>query len=396
MRDFKAGGEGLCVIGKAVKVKIQFYIDPETKKPSMGSMKMRSMICAICFFVFTLIIAGAALAGSPEGKILRLKIVSIQDRSGVGIGGEAFQLLIPEDWQTTGGVLWRHDLANLVTLAMRVASPNGSEAVEFFPLTPHSWPPPFGFAQGNNYLGNILLPPVDPAVYVQQMILPQFRRQVNARIIESQALLEAAQALAASAQQRGYNVVKADKVRLEYAEGGTIMHEDIYCVLVYGQYPTGTIWSADRLYSFKAPKGELDSRAALFQALVASQQINLSWFNKYLQVVGMWQQNVMASIQSAGMLSRYISQTYDEISAMNRQAWETYQASSDRINRQFSEYVRGVETYRNPFESRPVELPSGYQDVWANTRGEYILSDSPNFNPNVGSTQNWERLTKAQ
>jgi hypothetical protein len=191
-------------------------------------------------------------------------------------------------------------------------------------------------------------------------------------------------------------MVKTDKVRLEYAEGGTIMHEDIYCVLVYGQYPTGMIWSADRLYAFKAPKGELDARAALFQAMVASQQINLSWFNKYLQVVGMWQQNVMASIQSAGMLSRYISQTYNEISAMNRQAWENYQASSDRINRQFSEYVRGVETYQNPYESRPVELPSGYQEVWANAKGEYILSDSPNFNPNVGSTQNWQRLAKAR
>lgn len=362
----------------------------------MGSMKMKLISCTTCFFVLTLIIAGAALAGSPEEKMLRLEIVSIQDRSNVGIGGEAFQILIPNGWQTTGGILWRHDLANLATLAMRVTSPNGAEAVEFFPLTPHSWPPPFGFAQGNNYLGNMLLPPVDPAVYVQQMILPQFRRQVNARIIERQVLPAVAQALAISAQQRGYSTVKTEKVRLEYAEGGTMMHEDIYCALVYGQYPTGTIWSADRLYSFKAPKGELDSRAALFQALVASQQINLSWFNKYLQVVGMWQQNVMASIQSAGMLSRYISQTYDEISAMNRQAWETYQAAADRINRQFSEYVRGVETYQNPFESRSVELPSGYQDVWANAKGEYILSASPNFNPNVGSTQNWQRLTKAQ
>jgi len=354
------------------------------------------MSYSTCFFVLTLIIASASLAGSPDDKVLRLKIVSIQDRSSVGIEGEALQMLIPTGWQTTGGILWRHDLANLATLAMRVASPNGSEAVEFFPLTPHSWPPPFGFAQGNNYLGNILLPPVDPAVYVQQMILPQFRRQINARLIERQTLPEVAQALAASAQQRGYNVVKAEKVRLEYAEGETMMHEDIYCILVYGQYSTGMIWSADRLYSFKAPKGELDARAALFQTMVASQQINLSWFNKYLQVVGMWQQNVMASIRSAGMLSRYISQTYDEISAMNRQAWENYQATSDRVNQQFSEQIRGVETYQNPFESRPVELPSGYQDAWANAKGEYILSDSPNFNPNAGSTQNWQRLPKVQ
>jgi hypothetical protein len=348
------------------------------------------------FLLSICLLIGAALANPPQDNVLRLKIVSIQDRSSVGIGGEALQMLVPTGWQISGGVVWRHDLANLATLAMRVASPNGKEAVEFFPLTPHSWPPPFGFAQGQNYLGNILLAPVDPAVYVQQMILPQFRRQANVRIMARQALPEVAQALAASAQQRGYNMVKAEKVRLEYAESETMMHEDIYCVLVYGQYPTGTIWSADRLYSFKAPKGELDSRAALFQAIVASQQIKLSWFNKYMQVMTMWQQNVMASIQSAGMLSRYIAQTYDEISAMNRQAWENYQAVSDRINRQFSEYIRGVETYQNPFIGRPVELPAGYQEVWGNANGEYILSDSPNFNPNVESTQSWQRLTKAR
>jgi hypothetical protein len=86
-----------------------------------------------CSFMLTFIIISVALAGFPDEKLLRLKIVSIQDRSNVGIGGEALQMLIPDGWQTTGGILWRHDLANLATLAMRVASPNGSEAVEFFP-----------------------------------------------------------------------------------------------------------------------------------------------------------------------------------------------------------------------------------------------------------------------
>jgi len=58
----------------------------------------------------------------------------------------------------------------------------------------------------------------------------------------------------------------------------------------------------------------------------------------------------------------------------------------------FDRYIRGVENYRNPFEDRAVELPSGYRNVWANSSGEYILSNNPNFNPNVGGTQQWRSL----
>jgi hypothetical protein len=39
-----------------------------------------------------------------------------------------------------------------------------------------------------------------------------------------------------------------------------------------------------------------------------------------------------------------------------------------------------------------VELPSGYNHAWSNNNGEYIVSDNPNFNPNVGSNLDWQPL----
>jgi hypothetical protein len=39
-----------------------------------------------------------------------------------------------------------------------------------------------------------------------------------------------------------------------------------------------------------------------------------------------------------------------------------------------------------------VELPSGYGHAWANNLGEYILTEDPNFDPNVQSNLHWEPM----
>ena len=76
---------------------------------------------------------------------------------------------------------------------------------------------------------------------------------------------------------------------------------------------------------------------------------------------------------------------------------ETYnnrQQVYDRLSENFSQYIRGVDEYYDPVQQKRVELPSGYNEGWVNGLGEYILSDNPNYNPNVGSNQHWERLEK--
>lgn len=41
-----------------------------------------------------------------------------------------------------------------------------------------------------------------------------------------------------------------------------------------------------------------------------------------------------------------------------------------------------------------VEIPNEFRYVYANSLGEYIVTDNPNFNPNVGSNINWTILNK--
>ena len=70
--------------------------------------------------------------------------------------------------------------------------------------------------------------------------------------------------------------------------------------------------------------------------------------------------------------------------------------ANDRVIRNFSDNIRGVERYNDPFSGNEVELPSGYGNAWANNLGEYIITESPSFNPNVGSNLNWQQIEQVK
>ncbi len=342
-------------------------------------------------------LAFGAIDASATSGALHLKVLSMIDNA-VG-GDEAFRMLIPSDWKSQGQIIWRHNYSNLVATDLRIWNPNGAEAMELFPIAPYVWAEQgiMGFPPGSNYLGNIVHPVAgSPAIYVEQIVLPQFRKHVNPRIIDVAQFPDVAQVVAASVQEQGvYKTVKAEKIRVEYKEKGKWIHEDFYCVLVYAQsamVPGATYWSANQLYSFRSEKGQLDSRANILHAMVSSVRINVKWINKYLQVVQMWQQNQMQAIRNAGVISRYISRTNNQISDIIRGVYENQQATYDRVNSNFSRYIRGVESYQNPFEGRKVTLPSGYRSAWVSGQGEYILSNTAGFDPNVGSMQTWRRM----
>lgn len=350
----------------------------------------------------TLLLAALVAPVSAADEPLRLELLKVHDPA-VG-GDEAFRMLIPKGWKTEGGVRWMPDRSNLATVAMRIYNPKGVEALEMLPLTPFTWTEggvPF-FPIGKIYLGNEVMPPVrDAAEFVRKVVLPRQREGVEGlRVTQTAPLPEIAAAVRETVQEPGGTKrVDATRVRVEFKAGGRELEEDIYCVVVYAtaaMLPGTTFWGPERLGAFRAEKGKLDGLSGLLQAMVASVRVDMGWFSKYQQVVRMWQQNQMQAIRNAGELSRYIARTNDEISAMMRESYDNRQRSQDRINERFSRYVRGVETYENSFEGRDVDLPSGYNEAWVSGQGEYILSNDPNFNPNVGSTTGWRRMKQQE
>jgi hypothetical protein len=374
-----------------------------------GKMKKTSTLA------FLLLLAAIAIyckdrtqaAGSLE-KIIRFKTFIYIDQKGTGI--EAFRMLMPSDWQFEGGIKWILDNPSMPAIAsFQVRNPKGMEEFEVFPNQPFFWTNNSMllsmFPAGSRYFGNEVRSAVDALTALKNIVLPRFRRNfINLKIISEQKLPELARALGAGKQSQPGIISSADsaKIRIEYSRSGATIEEEMYGVVETISFPiqtmygiaTNTIWFVDYLFSFKAEKGKLDSQAKLFQTIAFSFRLNPLWFSKYNQVIELLAKMQIQRIQSIGQLSRIISQTSNEISQMMMDSYTNRQKVNDGIAENFSQYIRGVESYYNPIEGKSVELPSGYQNVWTNSLGEYILSDNPNFNPNVGSNLNWQNMKK--
>ncbi|MEN6475966.1 MAG: hypothetical protein ABFD81_18270 [Syntrophaceae bacterium] len=354
----------------------------------------------------------ATSAVQPEpakaGAIMRLKKYSLIDSQGTG--GEAFSLLIPVDWHFEGGVTWVLDNPTMpATARFAVTNPAGYEGLEVFPNQALFWTNNrmlLGmFPIGSRYFGAEVHPVLGPEEALSAIVLPRMKaKQPGIKVIGSKSLPELAKALKAGAPQSGVQTFgQAAKVRIEYMNmAGVAMEEDIFAVVEGFSYPiqtmqgviTNTNWYVDYIFSFKAPKGKLDQNAPLFKAMTDSFRVNPGWFNAYNQVIDMLVKAQLRQIRSMGELSRYISQTNNEISDSMMRSYNERQKVYDRIGEKVSESIRGTEHYYNPIEASEVELPGGYQYVWTNPSGEYILTDSPGYNPNVESNKNWQEIRK--
>lgn len=349
----------------------------------------------------------AANSSSPAGQLTRFKSFGYIDRNGTGI--EAFRLLIPVDWRFEGGIDWVLDNPGLpATAHFRVSDPKGNGEFEVFPNLPFFWSDNRMildmFPVGSRYFGNEVLPPLGPLAALKEIVIPRFRGNVsNLRIVSEENLPDLAQSLGES--QPGISTTASGaKVRIAYLRDGKPIEEEIYAVVESVSFPIQTMygpatnvnWYVDYIFSFKAPRGELDSQAKIFQTIARSFSLNPRWFSKYSQLVEYLIQSQIQQIRNIGELSRIISQTSNEISDISMQAYNNRQKVNDRIADNFSRNIRGVDEYYNPIEEKNVELPTGYRNAWTNSLGEYVLSEETDYNPNVGSNLNWRKIERRE
>lgn len=381
-----------------MKLKIKDYPGP----------RMHRFLILFYVILLCILFSSPAHAAATEAGPMKFKTFSYIDKQGIGL--EAFSLLIPEGWKFEGGIRWVLDNPGMPAVAaFKVRNPSGREEFEAFPTQVFFWTNNqmllSTFPVGAKYFGSEVRPPVAPLDALKGILVPRFRGDAaNLRIVQEQELPELAKALGAGMQSAPgvTSSASAGKIRIEYQKGGVMMEEEMYGVVeeVHFSIPSmyGTVvntnWLVEYLFSFKAEKGGLDKKAKLFQTIAYSFRLNPQWFNKYNQFVEYLVQMQIKRINNIGEISRIISRTSNEISDMMRQSYEYRQSVSEKIADNFSQYVRGVDKYHDPVDNKAVELPSGYNNAWTNGLGEYIVSDSPDYNPNIGSTKNWQKMER--
>ena len=326
------------------------------------------------------------------------------DKQGMGI--EAFRLLIPDSWRFQGGVRWLTNSFQLTQTAFTVSSPDDEAAFEIFPEML------FFFSADPNmnaiYAQHVMVhQPVDAATYLQQMFIPTYRGNMpGLRIVSGQQLPQLAQKEMANYQYQVANnpyiaqlaaqsrfQFDAASVTIEYKSAGKLMEETLSAVLSYSSTGFITNWGPVRQTSLRSVKASKAKMTPLLKVICDSFEMNPVWEYKMSQIYYFMVQQQKKVIASIGELSRYISQTNDQINDMLYQSYRQSDAIYDQMSENWSEAIRGVDSYHDPINGVNVEAPTVYESGWTDGN-EYLFSTDPSFEPNRTSGPNWTRLEK--
>jgi hypothetical protein len=332
---------------------------------------------------------------------------------------------IPAAWQAQSRVNWNYqNLSFPVTISAIAYNPNGLEAVEVFPVDSFYWlEPDYGFnQQGQNNLGQICLRPASAEQTMMNWVLPKYRgNRMNLRVIGAIPMPDLPQKINLPLPNMQTESIA---VKIEFTENNQIIEEILYGIKVQQQAPptygaggmiVQTNWGFARLFSFRARQGQLEDNRDVFWHIVGSGKTNPQWEQMYQQILGQMQQQFNQYLQAGYDQINAATQMSRQISAQN-DAWLANQAhkrEADHIafeqkrqqdadawgrytnNDAFGDYMMGRETYQDPNAPLGEVQIDGYHDyVWTNQREEYIPTNDANFDPNVGSNENWVLLKK--
>lgn len=366
----------------------------------------------------------APVANGKSAGVYRMRLVRVMDKQGFGEPVEVFRMLVPSDWKVEDSVQWDASQmgcpANIVKITFRATAPDGLTAFESFPAYTWQWTDdpmmqPILQQQAANRTGCPPHPVLDATNFVRNLAIPAVRRGAQMGAVEpvpgvaqaeQRVLTQQVQSLIQAGYMRGIRV-DAVKARLGYAVAGrqvdewmsatvavTAMQTANTADLMQGNmnYSSSTYTvTGYNVFGVRAPKGELDAKAGLFATMVTSVRPNPA----YAAAIARFQSSIN-KINSDAARDRH--RIWQEANASIQNTWrETVrqrQEVQDRQAEQFSQVIRGVEVYSDPRTQERIELSSGYRNAWTNGKGEYILSDSVNFNPSVELQEDWRQLKR--
>lgn len=326
-------------------------------------------------------------------------------------GLEAFRLLVPRGWRAEGAISWSPDPALPARSRFRFTDPATGAELGLHPTHAFFWTnnklyltthPP-----GAVRFGTLVRQPVDLRTALTRIVIPSIRRGAEGlEIVREQPVPELAELAKGPPAQGVRASADAGRVRIRYREQGRAMEEELFAVVSHFvmDQPASALagphfidyWFIDYVFSFRARQGGLDARKRTFETMIHSLKANPRWVAKVVNVKELLVERHIKGIQQAGRMGDAIARAGSEMREGQLRDWERRQAAQDRLARNFSDNIRGVDRFYDPHAGKEVELPSGYGMAWANDLGEYIVTSDPNLNPNVGSNLHWEPMKEVK
>jgi len=363
-------------------------------------------------------VTSAKFAALPEG-VLVLKRATITD-TGVIAKGAAMTLLVPDGWQTRGGIETKPNMCSeIFGVNWTATAPDGKSSLFIFPTE--------GWAASNTGIASDCMAASFQSTgdYLAARIAYMYPRAKITKYTPRDDYSKAAQGYARDtqtmAQQYGFDMqVWADggEMTFTYTQNGAAMEGMLAAsslFFVSSNYnpmggPPLQALNGGTLGTFgaTAPAGALNLQLA--EAVRRSVTPNADWLQALMRISAQINRTaVQGTEQRAAMIvAGGAAATKSNIEAYRNMTAATAangmpdpiktgsggtvsytnESTNDRIQRESIEAVRGVETYYDSVGEQTVQLDATYDNAWRVTNNDtYILTNDPNFNPGAYDIQ---------
>ena len=349
---------------------------------------------------------GAAAQTDPEREAgtLRAKLVNVMDTQGFEQPLVAFSILVPTSWHPEGGIVWNPGASPCGGMGYNyqwhATSADGRFGVFVVPTM--TWRFNTSGMPGSDGCPNTQITNIGEYL---QFVVERYRQ--GAQILDYRPRPDLAEGFkhmnSVTPMPLGElrNWVEAGEVLIAYTNGGVDTRETVAAVVAFNllrSEPVAGMPAADYLsggsfpgFAAFAPAGQLNFQFT--EAIRKSVRPGPEWSRRIAQ-----HHAKMSGIALKGAADRaaILRQHYKDMDRMRAESWKSWNESSDRMHREATETIRGVETYNDPYHGGTVELDSTYENAWQLDDGSYVLTNDPSFEPYRVFGQDGQRLQAAE
>lgn len=311
----------------------------------------------------------------------------------------AFTVLVPEGWQTEGGIM-RIDRSQIRTvvdgcgkkLYFSIYDPKTRASITYYPTEMYGTTAGVSFAQPGQALnGMIQMPQVlTPSAYVQQIVFPQARPQTTniqwGQVKSLGALADAWNRAFHSEDPVPAHIV-AESIEVAYDQNGTRFAELWTALITSVTVHNTTIWMPDFTVAAGAPTSIVEEVAPVLKAVITSFRMNPTWMAKTIVNFDACTKGVAATQEKIRAVDRQIAKQVRKVQQQIHDIDNEIVANRNKTRSVIQEHehntLMGLDKYEDTETEKRYIIDMGYERNLTN--GENIIQTNDwQFEPPPG------------
>jgi hypothetical protein len=296
----------------------------------------------------------------------------------------AFLLLVPQGWQTRGGMIRLNPMtaggagnatgAKIDFAVLR--EPEGRVYVRWLPAINYAQPSPANTMLGGNWNGMPIVAMPRAADYITRMLFPALHPGARGTQVQSVqprpdavAGLEQLPVARTMRSQGAYYVADAALAVVLYEEGGVRYKEALFVAVEGYNYMGAAMWSNPVTVAARAPEAEYAAWDPVAKVVYNSFTLNPVW--------------LQAEMQGQADRSRIAADTLRDIARIDAEIAKNRSETMSKINDQEYLTLTGQQRYVNPHTGRQELGSNEWKYRWVNAAGDPIYTNDQGWDPNT-------------